>query len=140
MSVEDNKALIRRLYELWNQRQLVAYYQLYAQDFVLHGTARDMSLGQMKQFEAQMDAAFPDAKCIIDNMVAEGDKIAFQANVRMTHTGPFMGIAATGKKFEIINTHIVRVAANMVAEWWGTTEFARVMQELGVVPSAQPKK
>jgi predicted ester cyclase len=128
MSVEENKALIRRMYELINRGE--PYYELLAPDFVVHGTSGDMSSEQNKRFDAVMQAAFPDSKMTLHNMIAEGDKVAFQVHIKMTHTGPFMGVAPTGKKIEITNTYIVKIAANKIAEWWGTTEFSRVIKEI----------
>jgi len=133
MSPEENKAVILRLYDLINQKQLDAYYELYAPDFIDHASTGDRSLEQMKQFEAMATAAFPDAKFTVDNMVAEGDKVAFQVHCRMTHKGTFRGVAPTGKKIEVINTHIVKIVANKVMEWWGTMDNLGMMQQLGIV-------
>ena len=132
MSVEENKALIRRMYDLINRKE--PYYELLAPDFVVHGTNRDMSFEQNKQFDAMLFAGFAEFKATLHNVIGEGDKVAFQVNIKMAHTGPFMGVAATGKKIEITNTYIVKVADDRVSEWWGTAEFSRVMQELGIVP------
>jgi predicted ester cyclase len=137
MSVEENKALIRRMYELINQKE--PYYELLTPDFVVHGTSSDMSLEQNKRFDAMLLTGFAEFKTTLHNMIAEADKVAFQVNIKMTHTGPFMGAAPTGKKIEITNTYIVKIFNNKVSEWWGTAEFTRVMQELGVTPSTPQK-
>jgi predicted ester cyclase len=134
MSVEENKDLIRRMYEFVNKREFNAYYELLAPDFVIHQTRRDISFEQNKQFDALLFAAFPDLRASIENMVAEGDKVAFQVKGKLTHTGPFMGVSPTGKQIEITNTYIVRIVGNRIAEWWGTTEFPVLMQQLGIVP------
>jgi len=140
MSLDENKVLVRRMYEFMNKKELDSYYDLLAPDIVFHLTTRDMSLEQNKQFDAMMLAGFPTFKMTLHNMIAEGDKVAFQVNIKMTHAGPFMGVAPTGKKMEITNTYIVSIVDDKVAEWWGTAEFSRVMQELGVAPSGPPKK
>ena len=132
MSVEENKALVRRMYEFINKRELDAYYELLAPDFVFHGTSNNMSFEQNKQFDAIAMNAFPDGISTIHNMIAEGDKVGFQVHLKMTHTGLFMGITSTGKTIEITNTYIVKIVNNKIAEWWGTAEFTRVMQELGI--------
>jgi|WetSurMetagenome_2_1015567.scaffolds.fasta_scaffold30737_3 predicted ester cyclase len=130
MSVEENKALIRRMYELINQGK--PYYDLLTPDFVVHGTTRDMSLEENKQFDAVMQAAFADYKMTLHNMIGEGDKVAYQVHIKMAHTGLFMGIAPTGKTVEITNTYILKITDNKISEWWGTAEFNRVIQELGI--------
>lgn len=136
MSVEENKALIRRMYDLAARKE--PYYDLLAPDFVMHSTDGDMSLEDNKRFDAILYAAFPEATITLRNIIAEGVKVAFQANIKMTHTGPFMGITPTGKELEMTNTYIVKITDNKIAEWWGTSEFSRVMQQLGTIPSGPP--
>ena len=132
MSIKENKALVLHFYELYNRRELDAAYELFGPKYVFHSPNGDMSREQVKQFDAMLAAAFPDAICTINDMVAEGDKVAFQVNFRGTHTGQFMGTAATGKKFEMNNTYIVKIIANKWMEQWGTSEMPLLMQQLGV--------
>ena len=84
----------------------------------------------MRRLDAAQVGAFSDAAVTVDNMVGEEDKVAFQVRLKVTHSGTFMGIAPTGKRVEMTNTHIVRVSGGKVAEWWGTDEFSRITQEL----------
>lgn len=133
MSLKENKALILRFYDLYNRREMEAAYELFAPEYVYHPIG-DSSKEQAKQADTMGIAAFPDAICTINDIIAEGDKVAFRVNMRGTHTGPFMGTAPTGKKIEMNNTYIVKIVGNKWVEQWGTTEFPRVMQELGVIP------
>lgn len=134
MSVEENKVLIRRMYDLLNQRQLDAYLDLIAPDAVAHFTDGDMSRDQEKRLDERWYAAFPDSVSTIEDLVAEGDKVAFRVTHRGTHKAEFMGIAPTGKEFEMTNTGIVRVAGGKVAELWATIDNLHFMQQLGVIP------
>ena len=134
MSVKENKALILRFYDLYNRRELDACYELFAPEYIFHSPTGDLSREQVKQFDVMFASAFPDVICTINDMVAEGDKVAFRVNARGTHTGPFMGVAPTGKKIEMNNTYIVKIVANKWVEQWGTTEFPLLMQQLGVIP------
>jgi len=76
MPIEENKPPIRRVYELINRKELAAYYELLDPGYVEYLTTGDMSLEQLKQFESRFFAAFPNISVTIDDMVAEGDKIA----------------------------------------------------------------
>jgi len=133
MSIEENKALVRRVYELLNRGELDAYYELLAPEYVEHLTTGDMSLEQLEQFEAMFFAAFPDTNITIDDMVAEGDRVAVLVTWRGTHKGEFHGIAPTGKKVEMTNANIFRIDAGRCAEGWNVTDM-RFMQQLGVIP------
>ena len=87
MSVEENKALIRRMYELMNRRQIDEYIELIADDCIIHLTDGNWSRSQEKEMGTKMTAAFPDGTATIEDMVAEGDKVAFRVTYRMTHQG-----------------------------------------------------
>lgn len=134
MSIEENKEVVRRVYDHLNRRELAALFKLFNPGHVGHFTDRDMSLEEEKQFWPMFFAAFPDANWTIEDMVAEGDRVAYRVTCRGTHRGEFMGIAPTGNKIETTNTGIERIAGGKLAEWWGTTDTLRMMQQLGVIP------
>jgi len=79
--------------------------------------------------------AFPDAQGIVEQMIAEGDRVAVRVTWRGTHMGKWMDIAPTGNKLNITNTAIFRIAEGKLAEIWATTDTLRFMQQLGAIPS-----
>ena len=75
-----------------------------------------------KLFFRMFRAAFPDQKFDIEFMVAEGEKVVSYGTVEGTHTGEFMGLAATGKSFKVRNIDICRFnAEGLIAEHWGSS-------------------
>jgi ketosteroid isomerase-like protein len=80
---EQNKTVIRRFLEAWNNRQPEAFDELIAPDVVRHCQATPAveirSLGQLKEFLKQDTAIFPDSRQTIVHMVAEGDLIGVWA-------------------------------------------------------------
>lgn len=80
-------------------------------------------------------AAFPDVRWTIDDMVAEGDRVAMRLTMTGTHRGDFFGIAPTGRYVEVGGTHIVRVADGRIAEHWGHNDDLGLMRQLGAIPS-----
>ena len=137
MSIEENKALIRHIYELCNRKDLDSYFKLLDPGYIAHFSMGDFSLEQAKQFETMYFAAFPDVSATIEDMVAEGDKVAIRVTWRGTHKGEFMGIAPTGNKIKMTNTLIFRIAVGKLAENWATIDELRMMQQLGAIPSQQ---
>jgi len=134
MSIEENKAVVRRYYKLFNQKNFEACSQLIAPGFVSHRTTGDVSREDVVNGPEMLFAAFPDLKLTIELMVAEGDKVAFREIGKGTHKGEFMGIAPTGNKIDMINTCILRIADGKWAEAWPTMDEFRLMQQLGVIP------
>ena len=134
MSIEENKALVRRAFELMNRKELDAFFQLLDPAYIAHSPMGDSSLEQAKQGETMYFAAFPDVIATIEDMVAEGDKAAIRVTWRGTHKGEFMSIAPTGNKIEMTNTLIFRIAVDKLAENWATVDELCLMQQLGAIP------
>lgn len=79
-------------------------------------------------------AAFPDVRWTIDDMVAEGDRVAMRLTMTGTHRGEFFGIPPTGRRVEVGGTHIVRIQDDRVAEHWGHNDDLGLMRQLGAIP------
>ena len=138
MSVENNKALIRRLYdEALNKGNLAAVDEILAPNYVRHGLAPGAPPGpeSTKQVFAAMRTAFPDLRITVETMVGEGDKVAAQLINRGTHKGEFKGIAPTGKQVTVTTIGIYRFAGNKLEEAWIQMDELGILQQLGVIPS-----
>jgi predicted ester cyclase len=70
----------------------------------------------IRQLSALFRAAFPDGRMTVEDMIAEGDRVATRKTFRGTHQGAFMGLPPTGKPVEIGLIDIVRVAADRIVE------------------------
>ena len=134
MSTEENKVLVHRAFELMSRKELDAFFELLDPRYIAHYPIGDFPLEQAKQFETMYFAAFPGASATIEDMVAEGDKVAVRVTWRATHKGEFMGITPTGKQIEVANTLIFRIADGKLVENWATIDELRLMRQLGVIP------
>ena len=136
MSLEANKAVIRRDIDFWNGHDAEKIDEVYTDDYVghevngSHGGNRD----QVKQAAAAVFAAFPDMHLTADAIIAEGDKVVKLWTVRGTHKADYMGIPATGKKIVVTGCNVFRIAGGKVAECWAHTDALGMMQQLGVIP------
>jgi steroid delta-isomerase-like uncharacterized protein len=124
-NTEANKAIVRRsVEEFWNTGNMAAIDEFYATD----------DLEQFKQAAMANFTGFPDLHLTIDDLIAEGDKVAKRWTVRGTHTGEFMGIPPTGKQITVTGTDIYRIASGKFVEAWGNLDALGLMQQLGVMP------
>jgi len=133
MSIKENKALVRRVVEFWNQRNMDAFFYILAPEYVEHLPTGDVSLVHLKKYASSFFTAFPDIIITINDMVAEGDKVAVLVNWKATHKGEYMGIPATGKKIDITVSMLIKIAGGKWVEFWNVTDV-RLMQQLGVIP------
>lgn len=134
----ENKAIIRRLMdEVWNQRKLNVLDEICAPNFIIYDpSVPDLSRGPAgaKQYIGLFCAAFPDIQITVDDLFAEGDKVALRWSARGTHTGELMGIAPTGRPVAVTGHAIYRIAKGQIEEDWITGDTLGVLQQLGVIP------
>lgn len=137
MSVEENKAVIRRAYEeLWNQRSVEVVDELVAEDFLNHAAPPDRQRGRqgLKDVVRMFEGAFPDFRYEVEDVIAEGEKVAVRDIFRGTHEGDFMGIPATGNRVTMEAIHIYRLSGGRLAEHWVARDDLGMMRQLGAIP------
>jgi predicted ester cyclase len=135
---EENKALMRRMYEeIHNKGNMAAVDELVAANFVDHN-APDPGLPPgpegIKQTFTMFHNAFPDFHVTVEDMLAEGDKVVARLTITGTHKGDLIGIAPTGKQVTLGVIDIARIAGGKMVERWGQEDMLGMMQQLGVVP------
>lgn len=138
MSTEDNKAHVRRyLEEAWNKGNVGIIDELMASDYAryMSGPAQPLNREGQKQRITTFRKALPDLHLIIDDLIAEGDKVVFRITVRGTQQGAFMGISPTGKPVTVTAIDIARFVNGKIVEHWGQMDSLGLMQQLGVIPA-----
>jgi predicted ester cyclase len=135
----DNKALVRRLFELVNENRRLLL-ELYTTTYIYHlpSSSEVMDLARVKEVDTMFHAAFPDLHFTLVDMVAEGDKVAYRYTVCGTHMGDFMGIAVTGKQILVTGTLTTRIVDGKFQEDWENIDMFALMQQLGVIPQLGP--
>ncbi len=129
MSVEENKALIRRVFdEALNAGKLSLLDQLFASDFVDNATPEQLPGPQgVRNYFQAVRTGFRDMHVTIDDLLAEGDKVVVRTTWRGTHLGTYEGIAPTGRAINRTMIQIFRVAEGRIQEEWsegtGLSEF-----------------
>jgi predicted ester cyclase len=132
MSVEENKAIFRRMIEeLWNEKRLAVADELFASD-ATSPTVPQLPRGPegVKQVASMFLAAFPDLQISIDYMVAEGDRVFGRLTERATHKGTFFGIAPTDKQVQFTEMGILRIENGKVVESWYDVDMMGLMQQI----------
>jgi steroid delta-isomerase-like uncharacterized protein len=138
MSTSQNKAVVRRLYEEFvNKGNLDAFDEHVADDIIEHEELPGLSPGRegVKQFFALMRQAFPDLRFVVEELIAEDDKVVARFRMQGTHRGEFMGAAPTGNRLEVPAIDVFRLVDGKIKEHWGVTDTLSMMQQLGAVPS-----
>jgi serine phosphatase RsbU (regulator of sigma subunit) len=143
---EENKASFRRyLEEAWNQGNLEVVDEIF-DHYVAHqpdGSVLERGPEDVKRFVGEFRSAFPDLRLIVEEQIAEGDKVVSRGTIRGTHQGEFRGMAPTGKEVDIPGTAVFRFSSEgKVVESWDSYDQLSLMrqgieQELRVARSIQ---
>jgi steroid delta-isomerase-like uncharacterized protein len=130
MSIEENKALVRRfIAEIFEQGRTEAVDRLCTDDFIGH-TWGNADREGLKAAMARVAKGLADAKFTIDDEIAEGDRVAVRLTASARQVGEFMGMPPTNRTYEIGEIHIFRVRDGRVAEHWHEFDSAGMMRQL----------
>lgn len=136
---ENNKALLRRWFdEVWNKQRPEAIDEMLAADAIVHGLSDDPESplkgpSGFKPFHETFRGAFPDVEVVVEDMVAEGDKVVARCSVRAKHAGDHLGIAASGAPVDFTGIAIVRVRDDKIVEAWNNFDFLKMNRQIGVI-------
>ena len=135
MSIAENKEIVQRYQEIYNSNDLDALAEVVSEDLLTPKIMSGIPAGieGAKAAHRIMLAGFPDYETIIDDIFAEGDKVAVRITMRGTNTGSFMGIPATGKHVSFTGIYIARIANGKIVEHWGEEDGVSLLQQLGVL-------
>jgi predicted ester cyclase len=140
VSTEDNKALYRSFVDALNRGDIDGAGEFFADDYVEHSAAPGLPPGAegVKMVFRMFRVAFPDVHFTIDDLVAEGDRVATVVTGSGTHQGPFMGIEGTGRKASWIAFGVNRYEGGKIREHWGLPDIMGIMRQIGPEPAAPP--
>jgi steroid delta-isomerase-like uncharacterized protein len=139
MSTDEHKTLLRRYVEaVWDQGNVAALDDFLSPDYQRHVSpaADSLTFEGQKQRLAGFRSAFPDIELTIEDVIAEGDKIAFRSTIRGTHQGAFLGIAPTGARVTVGLVDVVRIEDGRFVEQWGGPDLLDLLRQLGASVSA----
>ena len=135
---EENKQLIRRWFdEVWNNGRADAIEEMFDENGIAHGLSDDPSNPikgprGYRPFYTTFREAVPNLKVIVEDTVAEGDKVAARCSVRGKHEGEFMGRAATQAPVEFTGITIVRIENGKIVEAWNNFDFMTMYKQCGI--------
>ena len=135
MSTEQHKALVRRLFEETFTRGTDVGDELLHPDYKNHDFPAPLpGIEGWKMVNSMFRAAFPDMRVVIEDEVAEGNKVAARGYFTGTHQGDFMGIPATNKTIHVKYIDIWTVEDGKLKDNWIQMDMLGLMQQLGVIP------
>jgi steroid delta-isomerase-like uncharacterized protein len=136
MSIEQNKAIARRFVEeVFVRQDPAAADELAAPDFTPHSWG-SVPPGReaLKVAMQRVSAGLSNARMEIEDVIAEGDRVAVRLTSSAVQSGAFMGLPASGKSYAIPEIHIFRIRDGQVADHWREVDMLGLMRQLGAGP------
>lgn len=136
MSAEESKSIVRRvIQEVFVRRSDAAVDQLVSPAFTPHSWPNvQPGIASLKEAMKRVSAGLADTTMTVEDMIAEGDKVAVRLTARGRHAGEFMGMPPSDRSYEISETHIFRVENGKVIEHWRDADMLGMMQQIGALP------
>ena len=133
MTANDNKSVILRLAQAINAGDFDALDRILALDYVRHDPNPLMADAGREKYKAAfwvLRSAFSDAQWTIEDLLADGDKVAARWTFRGTHDGKFFNLAPTEKVVIYPILAIYRIEDGMIAEDWHIFHVLALWQTL----------
>lgn len=134
---EENKRLVKRFFdEVWSTGDVALRDSFLAPDYRGHvpGSAEPLDRAAWTTWFAGFRRAFPDARFIVEDMVAEGDLVAARLTMRGTHQGTLNGLPPTGRQVVVTGMSIERVVDGRIVEGWNENDALGMLGQLGALP------
>jgi len=129
---EYNKERVRQIIDrIFVRQEDAAIDELVAPDFVPH-TFGPMPPGRdgLREGMRRAGAGISDPEFTIHDMIAEGDEVVARLTTSGRHTGTFMGIEPSGRRYSIDEIHIFRLRNGMLIEHWHAFDTGKLIAQL----------
>lgn len=135
MAIEDNGAAVRSFIEgVANTGDVGLVGRFFREDFVDHNPPPGASpdIAGIKKAFATVRETFPDLYATTEDLVSEGDRVAYRWTFRGTHLGDLGGVPPTGKSATWAAIGVARFVDGKIAERWQLLDTQGLLRQLGV--------
>jgi predicted ester cyclase len=132
MSTELNKTLARKYFEAYSTGDIDAVMKFVGSSYVLHpgGNGKSMNPVERKADELVFFRAFSNIQAVVEDQIAEDDKVANRITMTCTHAGEYQRIRATGKRIVIPYIDIIQFKAGKIVEEWVEYDTANILKQI----------
>jgi len=138
MTTEINKQVMQRFVKFINTASTELAEELISPKAMFYIPGRPGPMigpGGYLEIIQMMRGGFPDIQWTLDDLVAEGDKIAARFTMQGTHNGPFFGVLPTGKPIKVQAFNFYQLLNGKIIEEHGHPDLMGIMQQIGAIPS-----
>ena len=137
MGSDESAAAVRRWFQAINDRDMAAERAARAEEFVAHVPGMPLSLGgdEWETFIGIFFDGFPDMELVVEDVVAQHDRVAVRWTFHGTHEGEFFASPPTGAIVTMSAIEINRLVDGKIAEHWVELDQLGMLQQVGAISS-----
>lgn len=139
MGIEENKELIRRRLQMWNEDDDGIADEIFATDIVSHepNSVDVHGIDGVKQKPIRFRKAIPDLRMTYSQITATDDRVAFCYELSGTPQGPIGPFEPTGEPIQLRGAIFARIVNNEFKEEWVFADFLDFYKQMGFVDFPQ---
>ena len=131
MDRKDIERLVKRWTDAIAGGRLDAFDELLAEDVRDRSSSADSrGVESFKGRAAAVRAAFAEIEIHVEDLVVDGDAIAWRWALTGTHVGAFAGVAPTGRRVTLRGVNFQRLRGDRVVEHWTMVDVFGATQSL----------
>ena len=133
MPENANKEALNQAIKRFNAKDLEGYLKLFQASVLHHGFSRNIGPGVtgLRNFYRQMLDAFPDARIVTDEVIAEGEKLAHRYTFYGTHRAEYLGFPPTMKMVMSPGQVVLHFKDGKAAEVWASGDILGLLIQIG---------
>lgn len=131
--MDSATTVVRRYYEeLWNQQRPELIPQLISERIEFRGSLGIEALGHkgFRQYMETVHAAFPDFHNEVEELIAQGDRVAARLRYRGTHRGAILGFPPGGRVIEYVGAAFFTVSDQRITRGWVLGDIETLRRQL----------
>jgi steroid delta-isomerase-like uncharacterized protein len=138
----DAKALVHRWFEeVWNQGRMETIDELFPADGVAHGLGEGGTVVRgpdaFKPLVRNLRGSIPDIHISVEDVIMEGDRVAFRVVLEGTHKGEGLGVPPSGRRVQVKGIIMLRIADGQIKEGWNSWDQLGLLQQIGAMPAPE---
>jgi steroid delta-isomerase-like uncharacterized protein len=132
---DQNRLIARRFLRAFADGDVTVLEQIVDSNVVDHNARPDTKPGRQGLIDVvtRYRAGFPDMAIAVDQVIAEGDRVAAYGTVAGTNTGPLLGAPPTGKRVTFAYMDMYRIADGLIVETWHVEDIFGMFGQLGLM-------
>ena len=131
MTAQDRALASRWFEEVWNKGRREAIAEMLAPGAVLHEGETDcVGPEGFYAFYERLKAAFSDFHVVVQDSLAEGDRVCVRWTCSCKHTGDGLGMPATQKNVQVTGMSILRIANGRLVEGWQNWDMLGMLEQI----------